>query len=575
MRALTLSSLLLALKTTGALAGKANTFEIVGHTGVSAQQLFLGNEKKIYVVDKVEKNPVEVNGHPAWAVEYDLETHTTRALDVITNSFCAGGNVLGNGSWLNVGGNNAVTTGGTCVWHDDPDFMDEAERWYPTLEAVEDGSNIIMGGELWGGFVNSVDQMQNTPTYEFFPTRGDPITMQFLLDTQPANVRFESKWEYGLLNYTSNEELRLPNITHAQRTYPSSGAVAMLPLTLANNYEPTILFCGGMDPVRDDWNQTAWAVVKTPTSNSCVSIAPMDGKKAKWIDEDDMPENRGMGSAVILPDDRIFVVNGSYATDPVTRPAYYNHTAPKGSQWDSDLPHSTVNSMYHSVATLIPDGSIFIAGSNPNADVITEENNSTYLYKTEYRSEIFYPSYYDQPRPEPTGMPASISYGGDHFDLELPASSIEGVDLAVDVKVKVIRTGFSTHAMNFGMKSIELATSYSATSSGATLHVSQLPPNPALFQPGPALLFVVISGVPSHGVFVMCGSGQIETQPLLAATVLPKSTTDLSASSSTSTNGTSGAKKLAAESGAARSVGGWWSAAVVAVVVMGLPLSRL
>lgn len=74
----------------------------------------------------------------------------------------------------------------TCVWHDDPDFMDEAERWYPTLEAIEDGSNIIMGGELvscllgwalrlrgaradpllsqWGGFVNSMNQMQNTPT---------------------------------------------------------------------------------------------------------------------------------------------------------------------------------------------------------------------------------------------------------------------------------------------------------------------------------------------------------------------------------------------------------------------------
>lgn len=136
------------------------------------------------------------------------------------HSLSAGGNVLGNGSWVNVGGNNAVTTGGvsnsalnltegggaykdysggkaarvmtpcvneTCVWHDDPDFMDEAERWYPTLEAVEDGSNIIMGGELvsslarhwreqsrtktdppfrlqWGGFVNSVNQMQNTPT---------------------------------------------------------------------------------------------------------------------------------------------------------------------------------------------------------------------------------------------------------------------------------------------------------------------------------------------------------------------------------------------------------------------------
>lgn len=48
MRALTLSALLLVLNATAdALARKANTFEIVGHTGVSAQQLFLGNEKKV------------------------------------------------------------------------------------------------------------------------------------------------------------------------------------------------------------------------------------------------------------------------------------------------------------------------------------------------------------------------------------------------------------------------------------------------------------------------------------------------------------------------------------------------
>jgi len=33
-------------------------------------------------------------------------------MDVITNTFCAGGGVLGNGTWINVGGNNAVGAGG-------------------------------------------------------------------------------------------------------------------------------------------------------------------------------------------------------------------------------------------------------------------------------------------------------------------------------------------------------------------------------------------------------------------------------------------------------------------------------
>lgn len=33
-------------------------------------------------------------------------------MDVKTNSFCAGGNTLGDGRLINVGGNGAVTTGG-------------------------------------------------------------------------------------------------------------------------------------------------------------------------------------------------------------------------------------------------------------------------------------------------------------------------------------------------------------------------------------------------------------------------------------------------------------------------------
>lgn len=49
---------------------------------------------QVYIVDKVENNPITIAGHPAWATEYDTETNEIRAMDIITNSFCAGGNVL-------------------------------------------------------------------------------------------------------------------------------------------------------------------------------------------------------------------------------------------------------------------------------------------------------------------------------------------------------------------------------------------------------------------------------------------------------------------------------------------------
>lgn len=49
-------------------------------------------------------------------------------MDIVTNSFCAGGTALGNGTWLNVGGNQAVKAGGATADsqkgggdYDDPD----------------------------------------------------------------------------------------------------------------------------------------------------------------------------------------------------------------------------------------------------------------------------------------------------------------------------------------------------------------------------------------------------------------------------------------------------------------------
>lgn len=202
--------LALALTASTVSAQLANTFKYVGLSGASAQQMFLGTKNKVYIVDKtgepfcmlsyvaliIERNNITINGHPAWATEYDLTTNQARPMDVLSNSFCAGGTVLGNGTWLNVGGNQAITYGGdaapqpqtgqgpyqdwdggkalrlldpcddeTCDWLDDPTMYMTSRRWYPTLETLEDGSAIIFGGCEWGGYVNDKNN-QNNPTVE-------------------------------------------------------------------------------------------------------------------------------------------------------------------------------------------------------------------------------------------------------------------------------------------------------------------------------------------------------------------------------------------------------------------------
>jgi hypothetical protein len=62
-----------------------------------------------------------------------------------------------------------------------------------------------------------------------------------------------------------------------------------------------------------------------------------------------------------------------------------------------------------------------------------------------------------------------------------------------------------------------LASSYTGyrANNTAILEVNQLPPNPAIIAPGPAYIFVVVNGVPSLGLQVMLGSGQLGQQTVL------------------------------------------------------------
>lgn len=116
-------------------------------------------------------------------------------------------------------------------------------RWYPTLETLEDGSMIIIGGNQWGGFVNSAGQVsdlpfipfiainsafiQNNPTYEFFPSRGDPVGLNILTTTLPANLFpltwllpsgnlfIQTNWGTEVFDYKTNTEYELDDIPHA------------------------------------------------------------------------------------------------------------------------------------------------------------------------------------------------------------------------------------------------------------------------------------------------------------------------------------------------------------------------
>ena len=336
------------------------------------------------------------------------------------------------------------------------------------------------------------------------------------------------------------------------RVYPASGATVMLPLTPGNDYTPTILFCGGSNMSEYSYGNYTFPYIDTwnyPASKDCRRITPepQNGSSPVYIADDDMPEGRTMGQFIILPTGKLLVVNGglngtagfsqstlttpsfaampfgeSLASGPILTPAIYDPDAPQGSRWSvAGLSGSSIPRLYHSSAILLPDASVFIAGSNPNIDV-----NLTTIYPTTYTAEIFYPPYFTATtRPVPVSIPKTLIYGGDYFDILVPASSYTGsaIDAANSATVVIIRPGFTTHAMNMGQRHMQLNNTYTVNSNGSiTLHVSQPPPNPNLFQPGPALMFVNILGVPSKGSYLLVGNGQIGPQPTHAVAQLPR-----------------------------------------------------
>ncbi|WVR03155.1 hypothetical protein IAU60_000145 [Kwoniella sp. DSM 27419] len=561
-------------------------FKIVGDSGVSAQMMFLGTEKTVYILDKAENNSLTVTNndgltHPAWGVNYDLASNTATPMQVSSNTFCAAGLPIANGSWVVFGGNQPVTyqgvatkdknnenpylntdggaavrllnpcDDGQCVWQEGGDALTmSGKRWYPSVELLGDGSLIVLGGDQNGGYVST--KVQNNPTYEYWPKQpSGAIRMDFLDYTVPVNL-FPLTWllpggklfmqaAYKTILYDMNarQEIPLPDMPYAVRVYPASAANAMLPLTPANNYTATILFCGGSNAPFEKSSDggAGFNVTAIPADDSCVRISPEDASPT-YTDDDDMPEGRSMGQFIYLPDGTMWMGNGvnmgtagygdehysigqSYGQAPLYQPAIYDPSAAKGSRWSRQgLGESTQERMYHSTAILLADSSILVSGSNPNKDVTMEQ------WGTNYEVEQWYPLWYNKDRPVPTSdLPQSLSYGGDAWNLTYTPTDASS-DPA-NAKVVIIRTGFSTHAINFGQRYLELATSYTKNSDSGevTLHVAQMPPNANIFQPGPAMIFLVVDGVASQGKMIIVGSGAIEKQPVLAASVLPESST--------------------------------------------------
>jgi hypothetical protein len=246
----------------------------------------------------------------------------------------------------------------------------------------------------------------------------------------------------------------------------------LLPLLPSTGYRPRVLFCGGAQPIVLDFGAASpsWKL----TGPRTLSGRPV----------------RNHANAVLLPTGEVFVCGG--AVEPsndatgVLQAEAYN---PDDNTWTTH-PAATVVRNYHSVALLMPDGRVWTAGSNHNAQ---QSFPAAGVDNRELRIEIYEPPYYRADRPQLLSAPGAIGWG-QTFDVRTSQADR-------NVRVAMIRAGSVTHAFNSDQRYVGLRFSRN----GGWLTV-KAPPNTGIAPPGYYLLFVLNrDNIPSIGGSVRLG----------------------------------------------------------------------
>ena len=366
----------------------------------------------------------------------------------------------------------AIFSPATNTFTNAPNMADG--RWYPNLTTLGNGSVMAFSG---------LNETGGTNTSVEFYTIGSGWSQEYLAGWTPplyprmhllpdGNVFYSGPGTSSALfnPATTSWTLDVANTNYSgTRTY---GTSVLLPLTPANNYDPMITIMGGNSP-----------------ATNTTEIIDMGATTPKWVYGLNMSEARIEMNAVILPNGEILAVGGSVDdedTDTLSLNAdlfnlnsvNLNSNPPNLGTMTSAGANATER-LYHSVALLLPNATVWLAGGNPERGTY---NNTIETYQPPY---LFTSTGALATQPSITSAPSSISYGNT-FTVETPnASTISSVVL--------VRNGTVTHA--FGMDQRLVGMNFTVGSGSLTVTA---PPNSNIAPPGYYMLFILnSSGVPS------------------------------------------------------------------------------
>jgi len=346
-------------------------------------------------------------------------------------------------------------------------------RWYPTVTNLGDGRLMTFSGQ------DEVNATTNKAVEIY--TVGSGWSPQYGASWTPPLYPRMHLLPNGKVFYSGSSTIsRLfdPNahtwttvgttIYSGTRTY---GTSVLLPLTPGNNYDPRVIIMGGGNP-----------------ATATTEVIDLGAGSPTWQSGPSMSQPRIEMNAVMLPNGKILAVGGSLNDEDTTTASLNADLYDPVSDSFSSAGVNGYARLYHSVALLLPDATVWFAGGNPSRG------------NYEQHMEIYKPAYLFNSngglatRPAITSVPATISWNGS-FTVSTP-------DAANISSVVLMRPGAPTHSFDMEQRLVGL--SFSAGS--GTLRVTA-PLNGNIAPPGYYMLFLLnSSGVPSIAKFAKLGS---------------------------------------------------------------------
>lgn len=298
-------------------------------------------------------------------------------------------------------------------------------------------------------------------------------------------------WDYG----NDMAVTELPDTPLQPRTFPSAASSVLLPLAFPD-YSPKVLVCGGASGDMPD----------PQTLADCYTIEPQVPYCA-WIKDDAMPNGpQVMSDPILLPDGKVLLMGGArkgsagglQADIPVLSPILYDPKAAAGTRWTT-MPATTIPRLYHSSATLLPNGEVLMAGSNPavgysrtgartggpqfrnngHTAALNQQQDLASRYPTEYRVEIFSPPYMEsENRPRILDHSDAMGYASNY---SFNAAYKNGDLVKGDIQVSLIATGFHTHGLGMGQRHVQMGFEAGA---GANEFITYGPRDSTVMPPG-------------------------------------------------------------------------------------------